>query len=43
LNNTIKEIQNIENFINEVGTGTLDPPKSAEKKADKDRLMKVMT
>ena len=42
LDNTTREIANIEAFISEVGTGTLDPPKAAEKKADKERLMRVM-
>lgn len=40
--NTSREIANIEAFIQEVAQGTLDPPKAAEKKADKERLMKVM-
>lgn len=42
LDNTTREIANIEAFIHEVGTGTLDPPKAAEKAADKARLMRVM-
>jgi dynein heavy chain, axonemal len=43
LDNTTREIANIEHFINEVNLGTLDPPKTADKKADKERLMRVMT
>jgi hypothetical protein len=43
LDNTTREIQNIENFIKEVETGILDPPKSARSEADKARLKKVMT
>jgi len=43
LNNTIKEIGNIEEFITEVTEGIKNPPTSADKKSDKDHLMRVMT
>jgi dynein heavy chain len=42
LDNTTREIENIEQFIQTVSQGTQDLPKSAEKKADKERLMRVM-
>jgi hypothetical protein len=43
LDNTTKEIKNIEQFIKDVSLGTMNPPQAAEKKADKERLMSVMT
>lgn len=43
LNNTIAEIKNIEEFITEVGDGIKVLPQGAEKKQDKDLLMRVMT
>jgi len=43
LNNTIAEIKNIEHFIKEVGDGIKVLPQSADKKSDKELLMRVMT
>jgi hypothetical protein len=43
LNNTIAEIKNIETFITEVSDGIKVLPQSADKKADKELLMRVMT
>jgi len=43
LNNTISEIKNIEGFITEVSDGIKVLPQGAEKKSDKDLLMRVMT
>jgi len=42
LDNTVKQIKNIENFINEVTSGITTLPKEAKTKQDKDLLMKVM-
>ena len=42
-NNTVKEVQNIEAFIDEVATGIKVLPQAAEKKSDKELLMRVMT
>lgn len=42
LDNTTREIANIEKFIDEVSNGILDPPKAAVKAAEKKRLMQVM-
>jgi hypothetical protein len=42
-NNTVKEVQNIEAFIEEVSTGIKVLPQAAEKKSDKELLMRVMT
>src|SRR5687768_7913765 len=41
--NTIKEVNNIQKFINEVSDGIKVPPESAESKKDKEHLMQVMT
>lgn len=43
MNNTIKEISNIKNFIKEVSEGIKTIPERAETKAEKDTLMQVMT
>jgi hypothetical protein len=43
LDNTVKEVLNIQNFIEEVSTGIKVLPTSAEKKSDKELLMRVMT
>ncbi len=43
LNNTLKEINNIKNFITEVQEGIKKVPDSAESQYEKDLLMKVMT
>jgi dynein heavy chain len=43
LDNTTKEIKNIENFITDVDKGIQNPPKSAASKAEKERLIEVMT
>jgi len=42
LENTTKEIENIEEFIKDVATGTQNLPKSADTEADKKKLKKVM-
>lgn len=42
-NNTVKEIENIQNFVEEVADGIKVLPQSAEKKSDKELLMRVMT
>jgi hypothetical protein len=43
LDNTMKEIQNIEHFIHEVDNGIKEIPQSADTKREKDLIMKVMT
>jgi hypothetical protein len=43
LNNTIQEVKNIEQFIEEVSNGIKVLPQAAEKKSDKELLMRVMT
>lgn len=42
LDNTTKELDNIENFITTVSQGTQDLPKAAKTEAEKKRLMEVM-
>lgn len=42
LENTTKEIENIEEFIKAVATGTTNLPKKADSEADKKQLKKVM-
>lgn len=43
LDNTMKEITNIEQFIHEVDSGIKEIPQGAETKREKELLMKVMT
>jgi hypothetical protein len=43
LDNTVKQIQNIDNFINDVRSGIKVLPKASDTKEDKELLMKVMT
>lgn len=43
LSNTMKEIGNIQKFIDEVSNGIKVPPESAESKKEKEHLMQVMT
>ena len=43
LNNTINEISNIQNFIDEVTSGIKVLPEQAETKKEKELLMQVMT
>jgi hypothetical protein len=43
LNNTMKQIENIDNFINDVRDGIRVLPKGSDSKDDKELLMKVMT
>jgi dynein heavy chain len=43
LTNTMREISNIQKFIDEVSNGIKVPPEKAESKKDKEHLMQVMT
>ena len=43
LSNTMKEINNIQKFIDEVANGIKVPPENAETKKEKEHLMQVMT
>ena len=42
LDNTVKQVRNIEFFIDEVSDGIKNPPDKADTKGDKEHLMKVM-
>lgn len=43
LNNTVKQIENIDNFINDVKQGIRVTPQGSDSQEDKELLMKVMT
>jgi hypothetical protein len=43
LDNTVRQIQNIDNFIQDVRQGIRVLPKGSDAKDDKELLMKVMT